>query len=352
MHINEKLNISKDQIIDSLYKIMCTSTTTAVDNKVSNNDYFKRRVLGFKAEIEFEQELKKTNFCFHKGGILLSPRLDGSKDMKNKFAYITIDSLSQNEYSDIYKKISIWDEIKILYYAKLNFENWEEEDYGVKEKKGGKPILKKILVPSYKLFKFDRNSNSFKESSENDFSNILKIGSKRTKKSSKYHLRKREHFDYFRKYDLETLKNIYAVRYFLDKKKNEGVIVNTIDLDGFITQKNQTFIIEIKEKTPIKPKAKKKFNNLQLWSYGWDTRRILWYSEVQIKTGFEILYIVRQIKNREDRKFIQWDAISLNDFLRGVSWSNSRGGGGGGDTLTVPYSHFSQLENLLINKNK
>ena len=36
---------------------MCTSTTTAIDNKVSNNDYF-RRVLGFKAEIEFEEELK------------------------------------------------------------------------------------------------------------------------------------------------------------------------------------------------------------------------------------------------------------------------------------------------------
>ena len=48
------MNITRDQIIDSLYKIMCTSTTTAIDNKVSNNDYFKRRVLGFKAEIEYE----------------------------------------------------------------------------------------------------------------------------------------------------------------------------------------------------------------------------------------------------------------------------------------------------------
>ncbi len=331
---------------------MCTSTTTAIDNKVSNNDYFKRRVLGFKAEIEFELELKKTNFRFLKGGILLSPRLDGSKNMRNKFAYITIDSLSQNQYSDVYKKISNWNEIKILYYAQLNFENWGEEDYEVKEKKGGQPILKKILVPSYKLYEFDKYSNLFKESSENNFSNILKIGTKRTKKSSKFHLRKREHFDYFKNYNLETLKNIYAERYFLDKKKNEGVIVNTIDLDGFITEKNQTFIIEIKEKTPIKPKADKDINNSQLWSYGWDTRRILWYTEVQKQTSFEILYIVRQIKNREDRKFIQWDAISLNDFLKGVSWSNSTGGGGGGDTLTVPYNHFSHLDNLLLKKKK
>ena len=69
-------------------------------------------------------------------------------------------------------------------------------------------------------------------------------------------------------------------------------------------------------------------SNKQFWSYGWDTRRILWYSEVQKKTGFEIFYIVRQIENRKDRKFVQWDGISLNDYLKGISWSNSTGGGG------------------------
>ena len=341
------MNITRDQIIDSLYKIMCTSTTTAIDNKVSNNDYFKRRVLGFKAEIEFEEELKKSDFSFLKGGILLSPRLDGSKDMKNKFAYITIDSLPQNQYVGIYSGISKWDEIEILYYAKINLEDWREENYEVKENKGGKLVNKKILVPSFKLFKFDRNSNSFKESFENNFSDILKIGNKRTKKSSKFHLRKREHFDYFKSYDLETLKKIYAERYFLDKKKNEDVIVNTIDLDGFITKKEKTFIVEIKEKTPIKPENIKSISNKQFWSYGWDTRRILWYSEVQKKTGFEIFYIVRQIENRKDRKFVQWDGISLNDYLKGISWSNSTGGGGGGDTLTVPYNHFLSLQKLL-----
>ena len=61
-------------------------------------------------------------------------------------------------------------------------EDWREENYEVKEKKGGKLVNKKILVPSFKLFKFDRNSNSYKESFENNFSDILKIGNKRTKK--------------------------------------------------------------------------------------------------------------------------------------------------------------------------
>ena len=101
-----------------------------------------------------------------------------------------------------------------------------------------------------------------------------------------------------------------------------------------------------KRKTPIKPKNIESMSNKQFWSYGWDTRRILWYSEVQKKTGFEIFYIVRQIENRKDRKFVQWDGISLNDYLKGISWSNSTGGGGGGDTLTVPYNHFLSLQNF------
>ena len=339
---------SKDKVIDSLYKVMCTNTTTAIDNKVKNNDYFKRRVLGFKAEIEFEEELKKTDFSFRKGGILLSPRLDGSKDMKNKFAYITIDSLNPIEYLKIYSEISAWDEVKILYYAQLNLEEWKEEDYEVKEEKGGVLVKKKILVPDYKLYKFDRETKCFIESKDNDFSNILQIGTKRSKKTSKFHLRKRDHFDYFKKYDLITLKKIYADRYFLDKKKNEDVVLNTIDFDGFITKKERTIIIEIKEKTPIKSESKEGIDNKQLWSYGWDTRRLLWYLEVQNKTGFEVLYIVRQIETREERKFIQWDYIFLNNFLKGVSWSNSRGGGGGGDTLTVPYSHFKNLKEVLL----
>ena len=94
------------------------------------------------------------------------------------------------------------------------------------------------------------------------------------------------------------------------------------------------------------PPEIKSWENEQLWSYGWDTRRLLWYLEVKKEIGFEILYIIRQIETREERKFIQWDSISFKNFLKGVSWSNSRGGGGGEDTLTAPYNHFDHFKNL------
>ena len=349
MRINNPKKIAKKDVIDSLYKIMCTNTTTANDNKVNNNDYFKRRVLGFKAEIEFEKELKGTKFNFFKGGIFLSPRLDGSHDMKNKFSYITIDVQNPENYLSIYSKLAAWDEIRILSYAKLDLINWDLEDYEIKETIGSKRSNTKILVPRYKLYKFDSGKNTFSELSENDFSHILYIGSPRSRKSNTYHLRKKDHFEYFEKYDLDTLKKIYADRYFLDKKKNENKTFNTIDIDGFIIKEGKIIIVEIKEKEPIKTKSKDKSIDTKFWSYGWDTRRLLWYAQIQRKTGFQIIYIIRQINNREDRNFIKWDSIYLNDFLKGVSWSNSTGGGGQGDTLTVPYNHFSELKEI-INK--
>ena len=78
--------ITSDSIIESLYKVMCSFTTTAIDQKVENNDYFKRRVLGFKAEIEFEEYVKKyPKVNFLEGGQLISIKLSGLANDKNKF---------------------------------------------------------------------------------------------------------------------------------------------------------------------------------------------------------------------------------------------------------------------------
>ena len=44
-----------NRVIDSLQKVLCTATSAASDANVENDDYFKRRVLGFKAAIEFEK---------------------------------------------------------------------------------------------------------------------------------------------------------------------------------------------------------------------------------------------------------------------------------------------------------
>jgi hypothetical protein len=37
----------------------------------------------------------------------------------------------------------------------------------------------------------------------------------------------------------------------------------------------------------------------------------------------------------------------LEDFFLGLSWNFSRGGGGGEDTLSAPYSYFKKLKTIL-----
>ena len=126
--------VNKSDIIESLYRIMCSSTTTAVDSNVENNDYFKRRVLGFRAEIEFEEYIKNyphAKLAFLEGGQFISTKRSGLLDDKNKFMYTTIDTLDPDDYSKVYKLISQWDEVENLFYIKLNSQVWFTEDFEV-----------------------------------------------------------------------------------------------------------------------------------------------------------------------------------------------------------------------------
>ena len=108
-------------------------------------------------------------------------------------------------------------------------------------------------------------------------------------------------------------------------------------------------LIEVKEKLPIKTKGKSKtILGQEDWTYGWDTRRLLWYIHLENMTKFQIIYTIRQINDRFERKFIQWDSILLEDFLKSVGWSTEVGGGGSSGTMQVPYKHFQDLSKILV----
>jgi hypothetical protein len=113
-------------------------------------------------------------------------------------------------------------------------------------------------------------------------------------------------------------------------------------LDGFILRNDKVILVEIKEKSPIEDG-----DSMAKWQYGWDTRRLLWYLYLLKKLDLSVLYNVRRVNNRTDRVFVQWDSLFIDDFLKGVSWSNSRGGGGGEDTLLAPYLYFKRLDKIL-----
>jgi len=336
--------ITSEEIIASLQIIMSTATKSRDDKKVNDNDYFKRRVLGFKAEIEFEKFINlefKNTIEFLEGGQFISKKISGQKNDNNSFIYTTIDNRDPEKYIEIYKQISKWNEVKSLYFIKLNENDWNEEPFTAKDN-DKKEIKTNILKPNFDFYVFQEDK--FITSKVQDFKIILDNFEKPEKKSSIYKLRGEEKFKYFLEYENTTLKKIYATRYFLDHILRQARGRQILDLDGFIVKNNKIILVEIKEKTPNK---NKKLNEEIYWQYGWDSRRLLWYLYLLKKINFTILYNVRQIEDREQRKFLQWDSIWIDDFLKGVSWSFSRGGGGGEDTLSAPYSYFKNLEKIL-----
>ena len=117
-----KNTISKESIIESFYKIFCTATRQSPDEKIKDNDYFKRRILGFKAELEFENLIKSNfkNFNFLEGGQFACEPVNVNKKESSKFIYTTFDYLPAQEYEKIYKRISYWSDVRELIYIKID----------------------------------------------------------------------------------------------------------------------------------------------------------------------------------------------------------------------------------------
>ncbi len=143
--------MTSEEIIASLQIIMSTATKSRDDKKVKDNDYFKRRVLGFKAEIEFEKFINlefKNTIEFLEGGQFISKQISGNKDDKNSFIYTTIDTLDPEKYLLIYNQIAKWNEVSDLYYIKLEDSNWISEDFLAKDE-NKKDIKTSILKPNF-----------------------------------------------------------------------------------------------------------------------------------------------------------------------------------------------------------
>jgi hypothetical protein len=203
-----------DQVIDSLYKIMCSATSTVVDSKVENNDYFKRRVLGFKAEIEFEKFINRySDVRFLEGGQFISKKLSGEATDKNVFIYTTIAGDEPSVYQDIYKIISMWDEVIDLIYIKIEDFGVDTESFEVKNASGGKEKTE-ILVPKYRFYKYIKVDNIFVENKVQDFGVILNCFNRPFRSPSLFGLRRREQFDYLSMCDLEILKKYMLIGIF------------------------------------------------------------------------------------------------------------------------------------------
>lgn len=353
------MRITKKEVIESFYKIFCTSTTQGKDEKIPNNDYFKRRILGFKAELEFEKEIN-TNFKHYKfleGGQFATEPLDPSKPKKASYIYTSFDYLKPREYLSIYKRIANWPSVREMTYVQILKKDWDEEKIEVKEHPDAKGrTYKSILKPKFIFYRFDKDKQKFIKQNSLKFSDLISEFKSPQRRPSVSPLRGRKQFEYLKAYRLDVLKKVYATRYFMDYKKREKTGMNFLDLDGFLinlNKKDDLKLIEVKEKSPDNKciKATKTLPERprpeEEWKYGWDTRRLAWYQHVNKSIDLPVIYVVRQIHERYKRKFVQWDAINIDSYLNSVNWSSEVTGGGSSGTLMVPYLHFQKLEKVI-----
>lgn len=338
---------TKPNLIGSIYKILCTTIRPNNDSKVPDNSYFKRRVQGFRAENEFDILIRSKNKRFLEGGQFISQKLTGQGDEENVFIYTTVSFDPAADYIQIYKNISSWDKVNHLFFIQILDTDWTTEDYETKDLDTQKRFANQISKPNFRFYRFDIERNDFEITEDQSFSLILNCFSQRAKarKDSLSCLREREKFNFLDDFEIPELKKLYATRYFMDVILRKIPKRQIIDLDGFILDENNITLVEIKEKEPIK--STPELNDRTKWSYGWDTRRILWYEYLLGKTHFDFYYIIKRIDNRTARNFEGWDAISIDDFLKGVSWSFSTGGGGQESTLTAPFLLFKDFETLI-----
>lgn len=335
---------TKEELIESLYKVICSATHTRSDARVADNDYFKRRVLGFGPEIAFENAVNEIEGAsFLEGGQFISTKLTGEAARKNSFIYTTVSSDDPAPYGRVYAALANWDEVGDMWYIKILHTGWVAEDFDTREAAQGPRTVAQILTPAYEFFRFSKENLDFERTDEQTFKTVLSGFGTVTRAPALYPLRFRDRFAFFETLSEDFLMKIYGNRYFLDVILRKAKGRQIIDLDGFLLVGEKITIVEIKEKSPI---LNDSVNEVD-WQYGWDSRRLIWYYYLQEHCQLPVLYNIHRIHERTAREFVQWDSIFLNDFMKGVGWSGSRAGGGGEDTLLAPYSYFRRLSAVI-----
>lgn len=332
------MELTASNLVDSFYHILSTSTGRGEDSTLENNSYYTRRVRGFMAEIEIVKKIEELGFQLLEGGQLFNFR----NEEINQFTYSTIDDLDPDAYLEIYKRFAAWDEIHTLFYIKIITNSWVTENYTIKDPndpKGKKLSQVEILKPKFETYQYNINEKSFFKLA--DSFDILENNFKKKDSERRFKLKDKDNFEYLKKYDIEILKKIYATRYYLNVTLHSYKNKFMQDFDGFFIKDNKIVVLEVKEKEPIE--NEKSPEDKTLWAYGWDTRRLLWFTHLYNRIYLDTLYIVRRVhKEGASRDFEGWDSIFLSNFLKNTAWSyNAKG------TQIAPYSSFDAIENNL-----
>jgi len=144
--------------------------------------------------------------------------------------------------------------------------------------------------------------------------------------------------------DEDILLALYLNEHFYTeylKRKLHIPISDPYDVDGFfiVHTSGKVIPIEIKEKFPAGENQNKFF--------GIDAGRVLMLLRLCLPNDSNALYIIREVDDSPQRRFVAWKYISLSDIIMTSGWNLQRGGTGMGgqetQTIRLPYDEFKAL---------
>ncbi|MFZ4859293.1 MAG: hypothetical protein ACOYL3_23190, partial [Desulfuromonadaceae bacterium] len=230
--------------------IFCSDPNSKKWNDIAANGY-EKRIIGFRAEIEFGRLLANKERSTLQGGWLLS-RQSGERCLEDSI-YFTISPDSPDQYVKLYsllERLSLTKRYFIKYAFGNNHQMWPSSDV--------LDIQTSIPYPSYSCYEF--NQGKFTEVTSGDFGLAPLLQQYIKKTGSKYRASyqlKEAHLEFASRYlaafSYEELQHILASRFIFDgllgftSKKG---IPNDIDL--VVLKDNKISFIEVKEKDRAK----------------------------------------------------------------------------------------------------
>jgi hypothetical protein len=318
--------VTTPDLIRDLHKILTTS--------IANTRLYGARITGFRNELEFARLAAEKNMKILEGGQFLFSKKNRASTPENSLTYITITDDEKNDYVEFYRKLAVLPEIKSLFFIEIgDSERWGTARFRVKDQRGN-VIQENIAAPHLTVFEFKEGSwiqSGFDAIKQN-------LVERRTRVAA---LKPSDRFSYMSSYNIGEIAGIYCNRYVLDVELscyNKGMI----DLDHVLSDAGSFTLIETKEKDPMKDSDNP--SDQTRWEFGWDSRRFGWYLYLKHKLGFDVWYIIREIEDQQSRRFLKWMKTDMDKFCRCASWLSERSGGGGGGTISAPYSAFEKYE--------
>lgn len=299
----------KQLILENLHELLAYN--------VIGDKQYNFRYIGFNGELSFLEWYRSThpNDRLFDGGYFL-PTEEYKECYDTSSIYFTVSTDNPDDYLFIYNRLAALSLEKYFFIQYTNdkpFDKWDQKDL----LKSGVPVY----IPVLKVFELSVEDLVFKEVDLTEFTNNYETNAHYRAANRIPESKKNEWLEKLDIFNEDQLLQLYVQRLifdgFLGFKVKKGI---PSDVDC-ITQTTQgmLLIMEVKEKDISKGLPK---------GFGMDIGRIESLRILDEKTKIPVYYVVRRVADQINRQFLEWQVISIRNFIKNMDRKPIAGGTG------------------------